>query len=361
MSYFSFRIIASKVVDFKDLDRLKESTKRNYRNESLAQCCKTYETCIINDGNIPGKTIHSTNEDKNSVLNTRQHILLDRDIGRTQYLIRFRAGVEGRKVPIHEWIFLEEHPIMVAVSLVWANTDLCTRSGQNQACQIDQSDSAKVSTPYHKITSANLRPVQLFVRTALEMLTVDEINRFPPLENFEESQIDNFSSSTSNSVSTIGIFFTRSFQTMILELGNMHHCKLTNSVITKTNDGSIEDGVMKKVSSVLGSCMGGFITASKSFSLPGPAIKDNQNDLSEVCIQGEEKKDSDLLDSTKETNRVESSIFNFIIADFIKPPLKRLFYLEIGKSSDENFDLSTSLATMEAEETRRIKVQQGLT
>lgn len=42
------------------------------------------------------------------------------EIGQCEFLVRFPAGKDGRKVPYRAWIILEEHSCAVGVSMVWA-------------------------------------------------------------------------------------------------------------------------------------------------------------------------------------------------------------------------------------------------
>jgi len=37
-----------------------------------------------------------------------------------EFLVRFRPGLDGRKVPVHQWIYPEEHAVAVGLSVVWA-------------------------------------------------------------------------------------------------------------------------------------------------------------------------------------------------------------------------------------------------
>ena len=39
-----------------------------------------------------------------------------------EFLVRFRAGAQGRKVPVHRWIVLEEHEVSVGCAVVWGKT-----------------------------------------------------------------------------------------------------------------------------------------------------------------------------------------------------------------------------------------------
>ncbi len=47
----------------------------------------------------------------------------DNDIARSEFLVRFPAGINGRKETITQWVILEEHSIAVNVSVVMAQRD----------------------------------------------------------------------------------------------------------------------------------------------------------------------------------------------------------------------------------------------
>ena len=46
--------------------------------------------------------------------------LVDNEIAETLYLVRFREGADGRKVSIHQWLYLEEHAVRVGGEVCWA-------------------------------------------------------------------------------------------------------------------------------------------------------------------------------------------------------------------------------------------------
>ena len=81
--------------------------------------------------------------------------LLDKRISDTMYLVRFREGVDGRKVAIHQWIYLEEHAVKIGGEVCWAKIsdglDLLDHTRKN----------ARMS-PY--------RPVQIVFRSVLERI-----------------------------------------------------------------------------------------------------------------------------------------------------------------------------------------------
>lgn len=84
--------------------------------------------------------------------------LVDEDISKTMYLVRFREGVEGRKVTLHQWLYLEEHAVIVGAEVCWAKI-----SGDTVQ-SIDCEPSSLVMSPY--------RPVQLVFRSMLEMISI---------------------------------------------------------------------------------------------------------------------------------------------------------------------------------------------
>lgn len=127
-------------------------------------------------------------------------VLLDRDIGRTQYLVRFRARMEGRRSTVHQWLYLEEHPLMVGVAIVWINiynqdqgdvdrdtsqiismcrplsADACTIEGGNLSADTKGAKRSLEKLRRLKRSKAKFYPGQIFLRSALEMMHVDEIN-----------------------------------------------------------------------------------------------------------------------------------------------------------------------------------------
>jgi hypothetical protein len=65
---------------------------------------------------------HTYDNSRISKKRTRKKTKLElhTNVSQTEYLVRFRAGIDGRILPVHQWLFLEEHPLMVSVALVWA-------------------------------------------------------------------------------------------------------------------------------------------------------------------------------------------------------------------------------------------------
>ena len=102
----------------------------------------------------------------------------DSAIGRTQYLVRFRAGIDGRKIPVHQWIFLEEHAVAVGVGLVWANPSSQTRDKVGTSNESSDNTQAESNMKVMAKPTLHYRPAQIVVRSILEMLPVKKLNTF---------------------------------------------------------------------------------------------------------------------------------------------------------------------------------------
>lgn len=225
------------------------------------------------------------------------------------YLVRFRPGVEGRKVAVHEWIFLEEHPIMLAFSLVWANTEMFQRGNGEK---VEKKRRSRVGYNSNKMDEnlTMFRPAQMFVRTALEMLMWDDINQFSTT-----TTTTTYDNEQRDSVNALGVFMTQNF------IGTVFRFKKEYARLENEGNDSMKEG--------------------------SGIIDDEGND----DCQSEEKKEID--DSTKTKNSIY--IKHLLAADFINPPMILQSHLNEGKSTDEPLNVSVSLATMEAEEQNRVK------
>lgn len=80
---------------------------------------------------------------------------VDENISSTLYLVRFPGGIDGRKVDIQQWIFLEEHAVTVGSEVCWARVS----SGPDPPISYDPSS----GSPY--------RPVQVVFRSMLENIS----------------------------------------------------------------------------------------------------------------------------------------------------------------------------------------------
>lgn len=94
----------------------------------------------------------------------------------TEYLVRFRAGVDGRKIALHRWIRLEDHAVMVGLFMIWIKVvRTVTESGQSNSKNNGNSDGNKNQLlKTRKIYS--YRPAQIMLRSAFEMISVRDIS-----------------------------------------------------------------------------------------------------------------------------------------------------------------------------------------
>jgi len=143
---------------------------------------------------------------------------LDYAIGRTQYLVRFRAGIDGRKISVHQWMFLEEHSVAVGVGLVWANPS--GRNGDKVAASTEASHNGEKasSLKFKAKPRLHYRPAQVIVRSALEMLPVKKSNSFKG----------------GGDVFALVHYFHRNFHCGVLKFGG------SETSVSKKNGGSVD-------------------------------------------------------------------------------------------------------------------------
>lgn len=89
--------------------------------------------------------------------------LVDEEIVTTMFLVRFRHGCEGRKTSVHQWIYLEEHAVSVGGEICWAKVEN------------DGDESSENKTEADKRFKSPYRPVQISLRSLLEMIPVEEL------------------------------------------------------------------------------------------------------------------------------------------------------------------------------------------
>jgi len=176
----------------------------------------------------------------------------DFDTSSTEYLIRFRSGVEGRGIPVHRWVTLEEHAIAIGVTLVWGcinakkmcydtkhfktsigrdnsqfkEKDMTNIGGINKKpCPLINSDESISRTDINQCW----QPAQIMLRSALEMVPVQEINnkhfsaKAVAKERSPNSLLDigdDSNCDSSNNFDAIAFFFGESSPT-ILQLQTM--------------------------------------------------------------------------------------------------------------------------------------------
>jgi len=93
--------------------------------------------------------------------------LVDENIVRTMFLVRFRHGCEGRKTSVHQWIYLEEHAITVGGEICWAKIENHIDNTGDESSEDKTEADKRFKSPY--------RPVQISLRSLLEMISVEEL------------------------------------------------------------------------------------------------------------------------------------------------------------------------------------------
>jgi len=111
--------------------------------------------------------------------------LTDEKISGTLYLVRFRQGAEGRKIAVHEWIYLEEHAASIGGEICWArvghHSGDVNAGSPNEKARDSSSDThvLKSNARLHAQRGdyvSQYRPVQIIFRTMLEMIPVQNLN-----------------------------------------------------------------------------------------------------------------------------------------------------------------------------------------
>lgn len=120
--------------------------------------------------------------------------LTDGKICSTLFLVRFRHGVEGRKIAVHQWIYLEEHAVTIGGEVCWAKVENHFEDAKAGGSNEKDSDHGKLKNAgsgTHVLKSdvklqaqkkeyvSQYRPVQILFRSMLEMIPVQNLN--PPI------------------------------------------------------------------------------------------------------------------------------------------------------------------------------------
>jgi len=319
-SYHTGRIIDARDTESIDTSRMKSSTIQKYMRKKST----------------------SKSSSKIKKQNYSSPVKLDRDIASTQYLVRFRARIDGRKSAVHQWLYLEEHPLMVGVNIVWAklqednhqtsNDDASKVFPMSQSCsdeclpvkcgdlssvaEIAESDIVKLRRL--KRSRAKFYPGQIFLRTALEMMHIDDIN--PSLGTFPPSKVhascgnslENVRSLQSNVLNVIVLIFYSSYKCVCLNLGS-------------------EIGLM--------TCD----TQDKNVS--------NYYERSRTVCAAKQGEKSDIAYTV---SVLEQPFDHLPVADFLCPPPDLKEYLEVLKAYDECLVHAIVSACCEEEEQRRL-------
>ena len=101
---------------------------------------------------------------------------IDEQIASTLYLVRFARGVDGRKVAIHKWIYLEEHAVIVGGDVCWARVDDAVNPAGRKTTGLDSEQQAISNVGKDYVVP--YRPVQLVFRSMLEMIPLQNLNPY---------------------------------------------------------------------------------------------------------------------------------------------------------------------------------------
>ena len=106
--------------------------------------------------------------------------LIDWKIAKTLYLVRFREGVDGRNIAVHEWIYLEEHAVTVGGNVCWAKVGNDESSNDDDTMMTVDTTNMDSSNEGAKKPSDDYvspyRPVQLLFRSMLEMIPLQQLH-----------------------------------------------------------------------------------------------------------------------------------------------------------------------------------------
>jgi len=348
-SYHTGRIIDARQISEMESSRLKTISKR-----------KDIDT--KNDTNVKPPT---------SAFDLPPGILLDKQIGQTQYLVRFRARADGRKVAVQQWLYLEEHPIMVGVNIVWAKLsgqiqdviESVTISPENLAgkgtvCTLknDLSVHLKVAETTLerrrklKQAKSKFRPAQIFLRTALEMMHVDDINMdsvgHPHAHDASTVNAPHSKSKAANNENT-NINASMALKgakpnAVALFFGKRYHCIRVNVA----NKSDIPAAAT---------------SAAKTPFFATPSVNTNRkkrNVENEATMDAAQKEANHKAEVEKQMEH-EISILgktfdDLSVVDFHSPPPEFKEYLQVLKGYDDMLVHTTMCALLEEEEQRRI-------
>lgn len=313
-TYHTGRIIDMRDVKDIDTNRLKKATKAKY-----AKRWKAHES--KGDAN-----------DSNS--NQNQKIYLDEFIGRTQYLVRFRSRMEGRKVALQKWMYLEEHPVAVGINIVWVNvyreeSQMDTTTGisvsDTKGALRNFSDGAKTETKQQrkrrlKRLKSRFRPGHIFLRSALEMMHVDALK----------------DAVNSNDIASLAPMRKESMNAVAYLFGEEFRCISVN--ITDSQNNGLKIAMTHKST---------ILSPTKSRTVR-PGDQNIPSEPSAAMKTGAvESPDMDLA-------LLESSFEHLLVADFHSPPEELCRYLKVLRAYDESLVDALTIACLEEEEQQRI-------
>jgi len=187
--------------------------------------------------------------------------LTDGKICSTLFLVRFRHGVEGRKISVHQWIYLEEHAVTIGGEVCWANVgnhfvDAKTR-GTRSKCT-DHGNLNNVGSGAHVLKSdarlqaqkkeyiSQYRPVQILFRSMLEMIPVQNLNPSILITDSKNSCVSTSGEKSINEthrLNVLAIGFGQRFSHVRLSLGDngVKNVKTLQSELNKTHKPALSE------------------------------------------------------------------------------------------------------------------------
>jgi len=129
-----------------------------------------------------------------------------------EFLARFRSGSDGRNVALHQWIRLEDHAIMVGISLIWIrllqviendedndDDNLNTTVSEGIKKNETEKDSPKIK-PAAKVKET-WRPAQIMLRSGLEMSVIEN-----QMKSEQTNQLKNRENTRTNKLFAFAFF-----------------------------------------------------------------------------------------------------------------------------------------------------------
>jgi len=160
--------------------------------------------------------------------------------------------VEGRKISVHQWIYLEEHAVTIGGEVCWANVgnhfvDAKT-GGTNSKCT-DHGNLNNTGSGTHVLKSdvrlqaqkkeyiSQYRPVQILFRSMLEMIPVQNLNPSISITASGEKSINDI-----NRLNVLAIGFGKRFSHVRISLGDygVKNIKTQQSELNKTHKPAFE-------------------------------------------------------------------------------------------------------------------------
>jgi hypothetical protein len=100
--------------------------------------------------------------------------LVDLEISRTLFFVRFRQGIEGRRIAVHQWIYLEEHAVAIGGEICWGKIGN-DKYNANERKEISHDHEDNLNMITQDVASL-YRPCQMIFRSLLEMIPVQNLN-----------------------------------------------------------------------------------------------------------------------------------------------------------------------------------------